>query len=145
MRMATSRLTWRFDELSPESVWHSVHLAYHTWAVRNSTRTGGEIAWAPPLPRQNIMRKKGVSPTSHLLIPFLFQMPGSNGLSYVLDTWVGLFCWRGLKDGDGWGKLLDRPTELPAFLSKMYLCCRRDCTIAESRKLHMSYRFVHCL
>lgn len=35
------------------------------------------------------MEKRVVSPRPHLPIPFLFQMSGSDGISYILDTGVG--------------------------------------------------------
>lgn len=91
------------------------------------------------------MKRTVVSPTSDLLIPFLSQMPGSDGLSYILDTWGGFFCLRVQEDGDGKGKLLDRPVELLASLSWVYLCCREDCPLPGTREPHVSYGITHCL
>lgn len=84
------------------------------------------------------MKRMAVSLTSHLLIPFISQMPGSDGLSYVLDTWGGFFCLRVQEDGDGRRKLLDRPMELLASLSWVYLCCGEDCLMLGTRESHVS-------
>lgn len=84
------------------------------------------------------MKKKVVSPASHLLILFLFQMPGFHGLSYVLDTWSE---FESAGDGDGRRKLFGETHRAPSSHSEMYLCCGDHPLAGEP---YVSYRCVHC-